>query len=112
MRFGTLWYYIFIGGGRWASFLMVTVVQQSLLEKLMAGHAHGVVTCAKKALIGWMLWTRSIHFEPFVDTSLVVNAEAGQAGDGVPLCELLQADGTLARILRQDVLIVCDSRLC
>lgn len=91
---------------------MVTVVQQSLLEILMAGHAHGVETCAKKALIRWMLWTRSIHFEPFVDASLVVDAEAGQARDGVPLRQILQADGTLARILRQDVLVVCDSRLC
>lgn len=69
-------------------------------------------TCAKKALIRWMLWTWSVHFKPFINAPLVVYAEAGQARDGVPLCELLQADGTLPCILRQDVLVVCDSRLC
>lgn len=43
-------------------------------------------TCAKKALIRWMLGTWSIHLKPFVNASLVVDAEAGQACDGVPLC--------------------------
>lgn len=42
----------------------------------------------------------------------MVDAEAGQARDGVPLRQLLQADGTLTCILREDVLVVGNSGLC
>lgn len=34
----------------------------------------------------------------------MVNAEAGQASDGVSLQQLVQADRTFTRVLRQDVL--------
>lgn len=53
-----------------------------------------------------MLRTRAIHLKPLVYTPLMVDAEAGQPGDGVSLLQLVQTDGTFPRVFGQDVLVV------
>lgn len=58
-----------------------------------------------------MLWAGSIHLEPGIDTLFVVDTEAGQPGNSVPLIHVVQADGTFPGILGQHILVVRDVRL-
>ena len=58
-----------------------------------------------------MLGTGSVHLEPVVDASLVVNTETGKPRDRVSLVHVLQTDDALALLLLKDVLIVADPRL-
>lgn len=62
--------------------------------------------CPPHPLVHRVLWTRAIHLKPFVYAPFVVDAEAGQSGDGVSLLHLIQTDGALARVSGEDVLVV------
>lgn len=111
----------------------ITKHNQTVVRNSQCGKLQTVVTCAKRASVGRMLRTRPVHLKPLVDAAeqrqkdrsgvnlrtsaseqhqrdpaawipFMVDAEAGQAGDGVSLQQLVQADGTFTRVLRQDVL--------
>lgn len=47
-----------------------------------------------------------LHLRPGVNAALVVDAEAGQPCDGLPLQQLLQADRTLAAVFTEHVRVV------
>lgn len=59
-----------------------------------------------RPLVAGVLGARSVYFKPLVYTSLVIDAEAGQARDGVAGAQLLQTDHTLALRVTQHVLVV------
>lgn len=58
-----------------------------------------------------MLGTRLILLEPSLYASLVIDAKTGKSCDGVSLFHIHQTNGTFARINRQHVLVVRNSRL-
>lgn len=57
-------------------------------------------------LVPGMLRARSVHLEPLVYTSLMVDAKAGQASYGVARGQLLQADHALAFRIAEYVLVI------
>lgn len=52
-----------------------------------------------------------VDLKPGVYTAFVVDAEAGQSGDGVSLLQILQTDHTLACISRQHIIVVGEAGL-
>lgn len=57
-----------------------------------------------------MFRTAWLHLGPGINTTLMVDTEAGQPGDGLSLDQLLQTDGTLATVFTEHVRIVWEWR--
>lgn len=57
-----------------------------------------------------MFRAAGLHLRPGVNAALVVDAEAGQPCDGLPLQQLLQADRALAAVFTEHVRVVGQGR--
>jgi len=58
-----------------------------------------------------MLRTGSVHFEPLVNATLVIDAQTGQPCNYVSLQQIFEANYTLAFLLGQYVLVVTEAGL-
>lgn len=53
-----------------------------------------------------MFGAAGFHLGPGVDAALMVDAEASQPGDGLPLYQILQTDGALSTVFTKHIRVV------